>query len=103
MQLAARQPDGSSLRQHLQAAANAGARPDPRLSSTVPEWGQALWNAFIALDASRPAGLSRGAIPPSELLAWQQLMGVTLTPWESETLLAMDRAAMAAAAEQMGH
>lgn len=105
MQLATRMPDGSPLRQHLQAAAAAGARPDPRLASRPPAVAAALWGAFVALHATRQAGMGPSAITASELLAWQQLHGVRLTPWEAETLQAMDRSALAvmAAAKPKGH
>lgn len=103
MQLAAAQPDGSTLRQHLQAAAAAGAPPDPRLNSRPPEAAAALYDLFVALNAARPVGMGPNAIPPSEMLAWQQLHGVRLSPWEAETLLAMDRAALAAHCNPRGH
>lgn len=104
MQLAARQQDGSTLRQHLQAAAETGARPDPRLMSRVPRAVLALWDAFLTLHSARPAGMVAGAIPSSELLAWQQLQGVQLSAWEVDTLRAMDQAALAVAAENnKGH
>ena len=99
MQLAARQPDGSTLRDHLQAAADSGARRDPRLTLSPPREGAALWDAFASLHASRPVGMVPCAIPPSEYVAWQQLHGVRLTAWEADTLQAMDRAALAVANE----
>lgn len=95
MQLAATQPDGSTLRDHLQVAAQHGTT-DARLGSTPPPAGAMLYDLFVQLNAARPVGMGPGAIPPSELLAWQQLMGVRLSPWEADTLLAMDRAALAA-------
>jgi len=100
MQLQHRQPDGSTLRQHLQAAAAVGGAPDPRLLQTVPPAGTALWAAFCALNDSRPLGLGgAGAIPMSEVHAWSQAYGVQLSPWELDTLRAMDAAAMAAEAQ----
>ena len=97
MRLAAIQPDGSTLRDHLQAAAAAGAPLDPLLQRRLSAPCAALWSVFIELDAARPVGMQRGAVPHSEVAAWQQLAGVRLTPWEVDTLLAMDRAAIAAA------
>jgi hypothetical protein len=95
VQLSTRQSDGSTLREHLQVAADNGTRADPRLGAAVPPEMAALWAAFVALDNARPAGMGKSAIPPSELIAWQQLHGVRLTPWEAETLMAMDRAVLA--------
>lgn len=95
MQLSARQPDGSTLREHLQAAAAAGMPADARLHSRVPACVQSLWQAFVALDAARVPSMGASPILASELVAWQQLHGVRLSPWEAETLQAMDRAAQA--------
>jgi hypothetical protein len=97
MRLAAIQPDGSTLREHLQAAAAAGAGVDALLQRRLSPACRALWNVFAELSATRPAGMQHGAVPHSEILAWQQLSRVSLTPWEVDTLLAMDRAALAAA------
>lgn len=85
MQLAAKQPDGATLRQHLQSAAAQGHAVDRRLLSQPPREAAALWAAFVALHGAEP-------IKPADLQAWQQLMGLQLTPWEAETLLLMDRA-----------
>lgn len=53
-----------------------------------------MLNAFIELHGARPAsGFGISAIPLSEVNAWQQTMGVRLTPWEVETILHLDRAA----------
>jgi hypothetical protein len=40
-----------------------------------------------------------GAIPPSELEAWQRLCGVRLSPWEVETVYELDRLALRIHAE----
>jgi hypothetical protein len=103
MELSAVQPDGSTLRQHLQVAAAAGATPDPRLAGRPPAAAAALWDAFLSLNAARPAGLAPSAITPADMLAWQQLHGVRFTAWEVDTLQAMDRAALATAAQHRGH
>jgi hypothetical protein len=96
MRLAARLPDGSTLRQHLQAA---GA-VDARLTATPPAGCDGIWRAFVDLNAARPAGMSAAAVPPSEIDAWQRLHGVRLSPWEVETIMLMDRAALAVIAEK---
>lgn len=103
MQLSATQPDGSTLRQHLLAAAAAGSPPDARLHSQPPAEAAELWATFVALNASRPAGFAPSAIGPADLLAWQQLHGVRLTAWELQTLQAMDHAALEAAAQTKRH
>lgn len=99
MQLAARMPDGATLRDHLAAAAAHGGPPDPRLHLRPPPGTAAVWECFVALNGCRPAGMGPSGIPPSEIDAWQRLHGVRLTPWEVELLMAVDRAVLAAQAE----
>lgn len=94
MQLMRQQPDGATLRAHLQAAHAAGAPLDARLASTPPPAARALWHAFVELAGARPAGMGVSAIPFGELEAWQRLHGVRFTPWEVETIVAMDHAAL---------
>ena len=98
MRLGQRQPDGCTLREHLQAGAAATGRADPTLALDLPACVAALWQAFCEL--VRPVGMAAGAIPSVEIEAWQRLARVTLTPWEVDTLRAMDRAALAVLAEK---
>ncbi len=102
MKLQARQQDGATLRAHLLAAAQGSGGVDPLLLESCPPEGRELYEVWRDIGSSRPQGLGgASAIPPSEVLAWQTLHGVRLTPWELDTLAAMDRAALAAAfAEQ---
>ncbi len=66
----------------------------------VPWLVSELHATWQALYVDKPAGWSgAGALLWSELVAWQQAMGVSLSGWELETLKAMDRAAMSAARE----
>lgn len=79
----------------LQAAT--GKTPPELEIPPVPPGTEALLYAFKQLHAARPVGgFGVCAIPLSEIIAWQQAMGVYLTPWEIETLLYLDRAALAA-------
>lgn len=103
MHLSQRQPDGSTLRDHLQAVARAGGAVDPRLTSALQPGLAGLWEAYCELSAMRPSGMGVSAIPGHEYESWQRLSGVTLTPWEVDTLKAMDRAAMSAMAETRKH
>lgn len=90
-ELGQRMPDGATMREHLLAAARAG-HSDERLTVRLQSACKAIWSAFVDLSGSRPSGMGVSAIPPSEILAWCSLYRVRLTPWEIETLQAMDRA-----------
>jgi hypothetical protein len=98
MRLGQRQPDGCTLREHLQAAVVATGKPNPVLALALPVCVTGLWQAFCEM--ARPVGMAAGAIPAVEIEAWQRLSGVTLSPWEVDTLRAMDRAAMSAMSEK---
>lgn len=101
MRLAQRQSDGQPLREHLLAAAHLSGQAAPELQATPPVGGAGLWATYCALSGARPASFGGALpVPPSEVLAWCSLRGVRLTPWESDTLQAMDRAALAVLAEQ---
>lgn len=51
----------------------------------------------MELSDTRPTGFTGpGRITRGEIAAWQAITGVTLSPWEAETLIAIDRAAVAA-------
>jgi hypothetical protein len=97
MALAATQADGATLRDHLIAAAKAGADPDPRLSAQPPAGTAELWQVVLALSAQRTEAV---ATPVSEIAAWQALHGVQLSAWEVETVQAADRACAAELRQQ---
>lgn len=99
MQLSRRQSDGQPLRVHLEAEARATGQPHPLLAARVPMAGQGLWEVYCDIAASRPVGMGPSVVPSSEYVAWQSITGVRLSPWEVDTLRAMDRAAVAALAE----
>ena len=99
MRLNERQADNAPLRAHLQAEARATGKTDPMLLVRVPAAATALWEAFCELSDARPTGLGPSAIPSLEIELWQRQSGVRLTPWEIDTIKAMDRASRAAMAE----
>ena len=101
MRLGQRQPDGASVRDHLQAGSAATGRVHPMLTLTLPACLAGLWQAFCEM--ARPVGMAPGPIPAAEIEAWQRLSRVTLTPWEVDTLRAMDRAALAVLKEKAVH
>lgn len=93
MQLGVAQGDGASLRRHLEGALRAGI-VDPRLAesrSPLPPAVRPLWSVFLDLSATRHEG---APISWQELEAWERRHG-RLTPWEAETVMAMDQAALA--------
>lgn len=104
MQLGRRLEDGATLRQHLQRAYENTRRADPLLDAPpVPRAARAVWEAFVQLASSRASGMGLSPISLADIEAWCRLSGITLTPWELDTLLALDAAALTEAAKRMKH
>jgi len=56
-----------------------------------------VWSVFLDLNSRRGNhGMGGSSIALADIVAWQTLMGVQLTPWEIDTLLQLDSAALAA-------
>lgn len=96
--MARREPDGSTLRQHLEAVERATGKRvadlhhDPLPACLIP-----LWEVFVALSLRRPQGLSSAPhLTFHDVLTWCSAYRVELTPWEIDTILAADVAALAA-------
>ena len=62
----------------------------------IPAEVAALWSVFVALSATRRAGLGASPLCLADLEAWSRLTRTPLTPWELDTLIAIDAAALAA-------
>jgi hypothetical protein len=91
-------PDGRPLREHLLAGwRQTGKKPDELDLPPLDPSLQPIWDAFLDLGRSRaPAMSGLAPITYSEILAWQQANRVDLTPWEVDTLRAVDAAAITA-------
>jgi hypothetical protein len=87
--------DGATLRTHLQRAARNTGEPDPRLHVEWPRAGRPLWDAFRRIGRSMTMN-GPGPIMPENILAFQQLHGVTFTSWELDVIDAFDAIALEA-------
>lgn len=87
------QPDGYTLREHLLNGARQRRDYSALAMPELPPGCAHVWNTYNELAAGRSA--MGGGIPPSEIVAWQQLHGVVLSPWELDTVHAIDRAVQA--------
>lgn len=101
MQLGQKQADGATLREHLQRLEANTGRHDSRLDNALSEAAKPLWHLFAQLSARRGSG-GFGPMPisPRDVQAWCEMRGLRLTPWELDTLDAMDDALLRAVAEQ---
>lgn len=87
-------PDGCTERDHLAAAAKQTGDWSALQLPDLPRGCEQLWQIFQFLSAGRSNGMAPGPIPPSEYLAWQQLNHIEFTPWELDTLKALDDVAL---------
>ena len=90
------------MRDHLNAAWQAtGERPDELTPAALPPGAGLLIGTFLELHATRGSnGFGPNPITHEALRAWQHNQRVRLTPYEIDTLLHMDRAALTVIAEQ---
>lgn len=75
--------------------------PEDKPAVPFPRGLEYLWAWFSELEGSRP--IAEGfllPIPASQYLAWAQLSGVSLRPWQLMVLRAIDAAAMKVAMEK---
>jgi hypothetical protein len=81
---------------HLIAIQQQSGSVPPELEiPPAPVGSELILETFYQLHGARPAGgFGISAIPVSEIIAWQQAMNVRLTPWEIETILEIDKAAI---------
>lgn len=92
--LDAKQSDGISLRKHYQRAARQGV-VDPSLEAEpLPLCVAYLWQVFLQLHRKRTSGMGANPISILEIDAWCRLNAVQLTPWELDTLDAIDSAVL---------
>jgi hypothetical protein len=99
--LSRRLHDGCTEREHLQAAARQSGDWSALAMPPMPGGCLHLWQAYHEMAAGRPSGMGGASgIPPSEIAAWQTLSGVQLTPWEIDTILALDQVALKLLSEQ---
>ena len=96
--LGRREADGQTRRKHLEAVAAAtGETPPDLIPLPIPLGCGAVWSVFLELNARRGNnGMGVSPIALADIVAWQELMGLRLTPWEIETILHLDAAALAA-------
>ncbi|MFZ6755756.1 phage tail assembly chaperone [Undibacterium sp. Ji50W] len=88
--------DGLTERDHLIALANiTGITPPELLTPPLPPGCDILWRTFCVLHNSRGGGMGPAAISPANIVAWQQLYKVQLSPWELDTIERLDNIALA--------
>jgi hypothetical protein len=68
----------------------------------MPEHGGYLWAAFCELSATRGStGFGPAPISRHDIHAWEADTFTRLDPWERQTVLAIDRAYLDAAADRV--
>jgi len=102
-ELAAKQSDGATLREHLEAIERNTGRPPKRLLGALelPDGVGPLWADFMHLHSRRgSSGFGSARITDHDIEAWQRLHSVTLSGWELEALYKADDAYFASQAKK---
>lgn len=96
-----RQPDGSTLRDHLLAAERSGLASPELVGPPMPAALAYVWGWFVELSAARgPSGLgSMCAISHQDIAAWAWLHGVRPTWFELRVLRRLDDALLRSQAD----
>lgn len=94
-------PDGSTYREHLLAVERTGIDTGELVAPDPPPGADALLNLFWTLyQSAGSTGFGKAAIKSVDIVAWQQLVGVTLLPSEVDVIFFLDNVAQAATAEK---
>lgn len=94
-ELSARQEDGATLREHLEAvAARSGKLPSQLANSAkLPDGCAPLWRIFLHLHGRRgSSGFGPSPISYSEIDAYQRVTRQELAAWEINAIIAADDA-----------
>lgn len=106
MTLAQVQPDGATLRDHLEAARRMrGAPPGMLVELTAvpcPAPLRYLWQAFLELsDARGSAGFGPAPLSWQEIEAWSRLKRRPLSAWQVDVFKRLDRLFLTHQAKQL--
>ena len=74
--------------------------PPELILPPIPPGLDVIWDIFLQLNHMRSSGMGPSAISAVDLLAYQQLHGIELTPWELDCISALDQVALKSAADQ---
>jgi len=101
-ELAEKQSDGKTLREHLQNVQEQTGVVPKELENLIelPESMNDYWMWFLRLHNHRPAGMGLTAIPYSEMQAFFNLNGIHLDPYEIEVIELFDSIALRVLSEQ---
>lgn len=85
----ARRSGGASIAEHYEAVARSRGLKKP-VAPPLPPEVRHLWQTFLELHRTRPAGFGVSPISFTELDAWQRLKRWPLEPWEVEAIRKLD-------------
>lgn len=100
--LSAKQSDGATLREHLEAAwKRSGVMPSTLANGQkLPAGTARLWKDFLELHGNRPTGMNGPeSIGFRYLMDWQEFRGVKLAGWQIAAIQRADDAYFAAKAK----
>lgn len=92
LKLSEKQKDGATYREHLKAVEEmTGITPQELTTVEVSHIIMYLWEWFLDLNSTRQSGMGINAISYSEIKAWCELVGISLSPYEIRVIKLLDR------------
>ncbi len=96
-QLARRQGDGATLREHLEKVREQTGKTPAQLEAVeIPDAARYLWDWFCELSGGRGYSMAGPmALSYTEIKAWCDLMKIEPSAWEVETIKMIDQVYLA--------
>lgn len=103
-ELSAKQEDGCTLREHLEAVAERSGRQPAALANAprLPEGLAPLWRDFMELHGCRGSGFGPARITYVDIAAFQHVTGRVFSPWELSAIQGADSEYIAFQAKTKG-
>uniref|UniRef100_UPI004037FFE9 phage tail assembly chaperone n=1 Tax=Cupriavidus nantongensis TaxID=1796606 RepID=UPI004037FFE9 len=93
-----RLPDGSTVRQNLESVARqSGRRPEGLDGPELPPAGFQLWEWFMELNNTRPAGMGMSPITYTDIHAFFTMIGERPARWQLDAIRRLDCVVLRAA------
>jgi hypothetical protein len=95
--LGVRQPDGATLREHLESVERQSGKRHPKLDGPeIPPALVHLWGWFSELSQGRqPGAMGPARLTFLDIDAWARLTRTPIEPWELSVILRLDSAWLA--------
>jgi hypothetical protein len=93
--------DGLTLEDHLKSHwKQSGVQPEQLDFPNIPVEIEYIWDWWVALANTRPAGMGMEHITYTEITNWSNLLKINVTPFEVRCIMALDSTYLVVRKEQ---